>query len=67
LVAGHLKRLEDTMTAAALTCIVAQEHINDLRRGAERRRRVVEVRAQHRVRLSIPHAFTRRATRTATT
>jgi hypothetical protein len=57
---------EDTVTATALTYIVAQEHINDLRRQAERHRRVVEVRAPQRVRLSIPRALARRATRTAT-
>lgn len=53
------------MTATALNYIVAQEHINELRRQAERHRRVVEVQATHRVRLSIPRGFARRRTRPA--
>ncbi len=51
------------MTATALTYIVAQEHINDLMRDADRRRRVAEVRSPGRVRLSIPRVFTRRVAR----
>ena len=54
------------MTATALTYIVAQEHINDLMRDAERSRRGAEARSPRRVRLSIPRVFTRRVPRTAT-
>jgi hypothetical protein len=54
------------MTATALTYVVGQEHINDLMRDAERRRRVAEVRSPGRVRLSIPRVFARRVPRTAT-
>ena len=54
------------MTATALTYLVAQEHINDLMRDAERRRRVADVRSPGRVRLSIPRVFARRIGRTAT-
>ena len=49
------------MTHTTLTYLAAQEHINDLMRDAERRRRVVEARAPRRVRLSIPRVFARRA------
>jgi hypothetical protein len=54
------------MTATALTYVVAQEHINDLMRDAERRRQVAEVRSPGRVRSSIPRVFTRRVRRAAT-
>jgi hypothetical protein len=53
------------MTAATLTYLIAQEHINDLMRDAERRRRVAEVRPLGRLRLSFPRVFARRAARTA--
>ena len=48
------------MTHTTLTYVAAQEHINDLMRSAERRRRVAEVRAPRRVRLSIPLLARRR-------
>jgi len=54
------------MTATALTYIAVQEHINDLMRDAERRRRATEARPPRRVRLSIPRLSTRSAARTAT-
>lgn len=54
------------MTATTLTYIAAQEHINDLMRAADRRRRIVEVPSPDRVRWSISRVFTRRVPRTAT-
>jgi hypothetical protein len=54
------------MTAAALSSIAAQEHINDLMRDADCRRRATEARSPRRVRLSIPRWTTGRAARTAT-
>jgi len=54
------------MTATSLTYLVAQEHINDLMRDAERRRGIAGARSPRRVRLSIPRIFARRAPKTAT-
>ena len=54
------------MTATALSYIVAQQHINDLMRDAERRRLAAEVRSSRCVRLPIPRLSIRRAARTAT-
>jgi hypothetical protein len=53
------------MTAATLTYLIAQEHINDRMRNAEHRRRIAEVRAPGRFRLSLPRVFARRVARTA--
>ena len=54
------------MTHTTLAYVAAQEHINDLMRDAERRRRVAQARAPRRIRLSIPRLFARRVARTAT-
>jgi hypothetical protein len=54
------------MTASALTYIVAQEHINDLTRDAERSRRAAEANSPRRVRLPLPRVFKRSFPRTAT-
>ena len=54
------------MTATALTYIAAQEHIDDVRRNAERHRLAAQGRSPRRVRLSVPRLFARRAPRTAT-
>jgi hypothetical protein len=63
-VAGHFKRLEETMTATTLTYFAAREHVNDLRREAERNRRRADVSAPRRITLSIPRPFARRVGRT---
>lgn len=55
--------LEEIMTAAPLTDIAAQEHINDLRREAERHRLAAEVATPRPVRFSIPRLFARRIAR----
>jgi hypothetical protein len=52
--------LEDTMTATSLTYLVAQEHINDLLREADRNRRAAEVRPSRRSTLAAPRRFARR-------
>jgi hypothetical protein len=49
------------MTATSLTYLAAREHINELMRDAERRRRIAGARSPRRVRLSIPRVFARRA------
>ena len=54
------------MTATTFTDLVAQEHVNDLMRDAERRRRVAAARCPRRIRFSIPRVFARLAARTAT-
>lgn len=54
------------MTATAITHLVAQEHIKELMRDAERSRRGAEAASSRRVRFSIPRVFTRRVPRTAT-
>jgi hypothetical protein len=54
------------MTSTPLTYIVAQEHINHLRREAERHRRAAEVATPRPVRFSIPRRFARRTARPAT-
>jgi hypothetical protein len=54
------------MTATALTDIVAQEHINDLMRDAERGRRAAEARPRRHLRFSIPRVIARRIPRAAT-
>ena len=52
--------LEDTVTATTLTHLVAQEHINDLLREAERCQRVAEARRSRRFTLWSPSRFARR-------
>ncbi len=54
------------MTATTLTYLAAQEHINELRREAERHRRPAELTAPKRVRLTIPRLFARRIARATT-
>ena len=54
------------MTATSLTYLVAQQHINDLMREAERSRRAAGTGSPRRVRLSIPSVFARRGARAAT-
>ena len=49
------------MTATTVTYLVAQEHVNDLMRDAERCRRVAEAGGPRRIRFSIPRVFARRA------
>jgi hypothetical protein len=53
------------MTATTLTYIVAREHISDLRREAERRRRASEAATPRTVRHSVPRLLPRRIGRTA--
>ena len=48
------------MTATTLTYLAAQEHVNELRREAERHRRAAELTAPTRVRLTISRLFARR-------
>jgi hypothetical protein len=57
--------MEGTMTATPLTCIAAQEHINGLRRDAERHRLADEVAAPRPVKFSIRRPFARRIARPA--
>ena len=64
-VAGHFKRLEETMTATTLTYLAAREHVNDLLREAQRNRRAADVPAPRRLTLSIPRPFARRVGRAA--
>jgi hypothetical protein len=54
------------MTSTPLTYIVAQEHINDLRRQAVRHRLATDVASPRPVRFSIPRRFARRLARLAT-
>ena len=54
------------MTATTLTSLAAREHVNDLLRDADRRRRITEVAAPRRTRLSIRRRFARRVARPAT-
>jgi hypothetical protein len=66
--AGSFKKpLEGTMTATSLTYLAAREHIDDLRRDADRHRRAAQARPARRVRLSILRALARRNARAATT
>jgi polyhydroxyalkanoate synthesis regulator phasin len=53
------------MTATTITALAAREHVDDLLRQAEHRRRPAELRSPRRVKLSIRHPFARRAPRTA--
>jgi hypothetical protein len=53
------------MTATTFTYLVAREHINDLRREAERHRLAAEVATPRLVRFSIPRLFARRIARPA--
>ena len=72
---GRLKRsldgrsftheLEETMTATTLTYLAAREHINDLRREAERHRRAADGTNRHRFRCSIARPLARRLVRPA--
>jgi hypothetical protein len=50
----------------ALTPLVAREHVNDLLREAHHSRRVAEVPAPRRLRLSLLHPFARMRPRPAT-
>jgi hypothetical protein len=54
------------MTATALTYLAAQEHVNDLRREAERHRRAASSAAPKRGRLTVPRLSVRRSARAAT-
>jgi hypothetical protein len=54
------------MTATTLTHIAAAEHVNDLRREAERQRRAAEVPTPSRDSRSIPRWLARRVLRSAT-
>jgi hypothetical protein len=55
------------MTATTtMTYLVAHEHINDLRRDAERNRLAAQIRPRRRMHLPIPRIVGRRATRTST-
>jgi hypothetical protein len=58
--------LEETMTATTLTYIAAREHINDLRREADRHRRAGEVTTPRGLKRSIPRSLARRVGRPAT-
>jgi hypothetical protein len=58
--------LEDTMTATSITYLVAHEHINDLRREAERNRRAAQGRRSRSSALSAPRRFAQRVVRPAT-
>jgi hypothetical protein len=53
------------MTATTFTYLVAHEHIDDLRREAERHRLTAEVAAPRPVRFSIPRLVARRNARPA--
>ena len=48
------------MFAASLTYLAAQQHMNDLRREADRNRRAAHARSAGRVRLAIPRLSRRR-------
>jgi hypothetical protein len=54
------------MTATTFTCLVAREHIDDLRHEAERGRLAAEFATSRPVRFSIPRLFARRNARPAT-
>jgi hypothetical protein len=54
------------VTASHITDVVAREHINDLVRDADRRRRAAEARPPRHLRLSIPRVIARRIPRAAT-
>ena len=49
-----------------ITCLAAQEHINDLLRDSRDARRHADVRRRRRIRFTAPRLLTRRARRTAT-
>jgi hypothetical protein len=53
------------MTAPSLTYLAVREHIDDLRRDADRHRRVAQARPARRITLSIPRLLARRIPRPA--
>jgi hypothetical protein len=54
------------MIATTITYLAAQEHVNDLRRDADRDARAAQIRSPRRVRLAIPRLPGRRPPRAAT-